>query len=37
MNSGYGQTLAGQIDNRYVLSGQVLGSCAYNVSWQRST
>ena len=36
MNSGYGQTLAGQIDNQGVLRSQVLGSCAYNASWQRS-
>ena len=36
MRSGVGQTFTGQIDNRYVLSGQVLGACAYNVSWQRS-
>jgi hypothetical protein len=36
MRSGFGQTFVGQIDNRYVLSGQVLGSCAYTGSWQRS-
>ncbi len=37
MRSGFGQTFTGQIDNRYVLSGQVLGSCAYTGSWQKST
>ena len=37
MRSGFGQTFVGQIDNRYVLSGQVLGSCAYTGSWQKST
>ena len=36
MSSGVGQTFQGQIDNRNVLSGQVLGRCAYNLSWQRS-
>jgi hypothetical protein len=36
MRSGFGQTFTGQIDNRGVLSGQVLGSCAYTGSWQRS-
>jgi hypothetical protein len=36
MRSGVGQKFTGQIDNRYVLSGQVLGACAYNVSWERS-
>ena len=36
MSSGVGQTFQGQIDNRNVLSGQVLGRCGYNLSWQRS-
>src|SRR5215472_3104845 len=36
MSSGVGQTFQGQIDNRNVLSGQVLGRCAYNLSWQRT-
>jgi hypothetical protein len=36
MNSGVGQTFQGQIDSRNVLSGQVLGRCAYNLSWQKS-
>ena len=36
MSSGVGQTFQGQIDSRNVLSGQVLGRCAYNLSWQRS-
>jgi hypothetical protein len=35
MNSGVGQTFQGQIDSRNVLSGQVLGRCAYNLSWQK--
>ena len=35
MSSGVGQTFQGQIDNRNVLSGQVLGRCAYDLSWQR--
>ena len=36
MNSGVGQTFQGQIDSRNVLSGQVLGRSAYNLSWQKS-
>jgi hypothetical protein len=32
MSSGVGQTFQGQIDSRNVLSGQVLGRCAYNLS-----
>jgi hypothetical protein len=32
MSSGVGQTFQGQIDNRNVLSGQVLGRCGYNLS-----
>jgi len=36
MSSGVGQTFQGQIDSRNVLSGQVLGRCGYNLSWQRS-
>jgi hypothetical protein len=36
MSSGVGQTFQGQIDSRNVLSGQVLGRCAYNLSWQKS-
>jgi hypothetical protein len=36
MSSGVGQTFQGQIDNRNVLSGQVLGRCAYNLSWQKT-
>ena len=36
MNSGVGQTFEGQIDSRSVLSGQVVGRCAYNLSWQKS-
>ena len=36
MSSGVGQTFEGQIDNRNVLSGQVVGRCAYNLSWQKS-
>src|SRR6516162_2407136 len=36
MSSGVGQTFPRQIDNRNVLSGQVLGRCAYNLSWQMS-
>ena len=35
MSSGVGQTFQGQIDSRNVLSGQVLGRCAYDLSWQR--
>ena len=37
MSSGVGQTFQGQIDNQNVLSGQVLGRCAYNLSWQRGS
>jgi hypothetical protein len=36
MSSGVGQTFQGQIDSRNVLSGQVLGRCAYDLSWQKS-
>ena len=36
MSSGVGQTFQGQIDRQNVLSGQVLGRCAYNLSWQKS-
>jgi hypothetical protein len=36
MNSGVGQTFRGQIESRNVLSGQVLGRCAYNLSWQKT-
>jgi len=36
MDSGYGQTLEGQIDHRYALNAQVLGSCAYDASWRKS-
>ena len=36
MSSGVGQNFQGQIDSRNVLSGQVLGRCAYNLSWQKS-
>jgi uncharacterized protein DUF3300 len=37
MRSGDGHTLTGQIDNRSVLSGQVLAACAYNASWRKSS
>ena len=36
MSSGVGQTFQGQVNNRNILSGQVLGRCAYNLSWQRT-
>jgi len=50
MHSGYGATLAGQINaaptdedfdgqfdgQTHVLNGQILGTCAYNVSWQKT-
>ena len=36
MSSGRGQRFEGQIDNQSVLTGQLLGQCAYNLSWRRS-
>jgi hypothetical protein len=36
MSSGRGQRFEGQIDNQNVLTGRMLGACAYDVSWRRS-
>ena len=36
MDSGYGQTIDGQIDNEGVLRAQGLGACAYAATWRRS-
>lgn len=37
MDSGYGQTIDGQIDNEGVFTAQGLGGCAYAVTWRRSS
>ena len=36
MDSGYGQTIDGQIDNEGVFGAQGLGGCAYAATWRRS-
>ena len=35
MSSGYGQRFDGRIDDQHVVKGQVVGYCAYNLTWQR--
>jgi hypothetical protein len=37
LRSGLGQKFEGQIDHQHIVSGRVIGACAYNVSWQRSS
>jgi hypothetical protein len=36
MDSGYGQTIDGQVDNEGVFRAQGLGGCAYAATWRRS-
>ena len=36
MSSGRGQRFEGQIDSQNVLTGRLVGQCAYNLSWRRS-
>src|SRR5215813_8845135 len=36
MRSGVGQKFEGQIDPQHVLKGRSIGSCVYDVTWQRS-
>jgi len=36
MSSGYGQVIAGQINNQGVFNAQGLGACAYNATWRTS-
>jgi len=37
MSSGRGQRFEGQIDNQNVLAGNLLGQCAYNLGWRRTS
>jgi hypothetical protein len=37
MRTGLGHKFEGHIDNRYVLKGQVMERCTYNLSWQRNS
>jgi hypothetical protein len=36
MDSGYGQTIDGQIDNQGVYRAQGVGACAYTATWRKS-
>lgn len=35
MMTGYGQTFEGQIDNQGMVSGQLVGYCAYALTWRK--
>jgi hypothetical protein len=36
MRTGLGRKFEGRIDNQYVLKGQIMERCTYNLSWQRN-
>jgi hypothetical protein len=36
MRTGLGHKFEGRIDNQYVLKGQIMERCTYNLSWQRN-
>src|SRR5215469_1350845 len=35
MSTGYGQRFDGRIDDQHLVKGQVVGYCAYNLTWQK--
>jgi len=35
MSTGYGQRFDGRIDDQHIAKGQVVGSCAYTLTWQK--
>ena len=34
-NNSHGQTFEGQIDNQGVIKGQLIGYCAYTLTWRK--
>ena len=36
MTTGYGQRFDGQIDSQYVIKGQLVGYCAYRLTWRKA-
>ena len=35
MSTGYGQRFDGRIDDQQIAKGQLVGSCAYTLTWQK--
>ncbi|MBV9377033.1 MAG: hypothetical protein JO320_18600 [Alphaproteobacteria bacterium] len=35
MSTGYGQPFDGRIDDQHMVKGQVVGSCAYTLTWRK--
>jgi hypothetical protein len=37
MSTGYGQRFDGRIDDQHVVKGQVVGYCAYTLTWRKQS